>query len=297
MVERNDNNKSHYDFKMLPFFLSQKQQSDNRPTFVNCLTMTNCFETNLLCASLHDYTTGPYRSTMIRGVFHSLEFERKVCRVGFKNAFGQRLPSAVSLDINFGLFDSKPTMNSSQWKKKARATTKMNRNNYAFSPDDTLKQRRITHDLRFQTDCYHTTPTFHGENKTLINSRLSVSNGPKSMDKQLLKCGVMAHCSDWVLEGLINQIQKKRSVRAVLYQCIRDVGSLLDHLRSACPVLGVRITASGRLGKQKKAMAKQLTLSVGKVPNGTFGQKVGYSQGFVVTKFGLVGLKVTMAFR
>ena len=111
-----------------------------------------------------------------------------------------------------------------------------------------------------------------------------------------MQMGVQLMCSDWILESIIEQIRNKRSVRAVVHSFMRDVEQLQRTMQSASPVMGVRITATGRLGRKKKAMAQQMTKSIGKVPLGTFRHKVDYSQSFVVTKLGIVGLKVWIAY-
>ena len=104
--------------------------------------------------------------------------------------------------------------------------------------------------------------------------------------------------ADWVLNKLIEQLNQsgKRSPRPIVKQFINDIRVLMDQMGSASPIIGMRITITGRLGSRKKAMAQQITKCVGKVPLSTFRQKVDYSQGFLPTRFGKVGVKVWVTF-
>lgn len=104
--------------------------------------------------------------------------------------------------------------------------------------------------------------------------------------------------ADWVLNKLIEQFNQsgKRSPRPIVNQFINDIRVLMDQMGSASPIIGMRITITGRLGSRKKAMAQQITKCVGKVPLSTFRQKVDYSQGFLPTRFGKMGVKVWVTF-
>ena len=238
----------------------------------------------LFLEALHDYTAAPLRqTTVLHHYLYALEFEKKICRTGFKKAFGQNLPSPGSLELNFGLLDVNPTIDSARWKKKKTVLKKDNHHGVDFNnePSKKLSKRQpLIADLCFR-------------GKEMPTKMINCSR----RDKRFIVSGIQLMSSNWVLERLVDQIKNKRSVRAVMNEIIRDVDALMNHLLSACPVLGVRITASGRLGKKKKGMAQQQTLSIGKVPLGSFNKKVDYSQGFVVTKLGCVGLKVWVAFR
>ena len=70
----------------------------------------------------------------------------------------------------------------------------------------------------------------------------------------------------------------------------------MDKMGSECPIKGMRITITGRLGSRKKAMAQQISKCVGKVPLSTFRQNVDYRQGVLPTKFGLVGVKIWVCY-
>jgi hypothetical protein len=275
---------------------------------------TNRYEySGSFCDALLDYTASPACWTAITNYsLHAFEFEKKICRASFKKYFGQNLPSPGKLEMNFGLLDINPTHDSSRWKKKNKSTPK--KMDLVTNTDPVVKPCKLDSlavaNLCFKSHYGCDNNSSFGwsvkqnhvyTQKAVITQKeaygFSQPVRRKKMDKSLIHSGIQYMSSDWILEGLIQQIRNKRSVRAVMNAHIRDAEILFNSLRSACPVMGVRITASGRLGKKKKGMAQLQSLSIGKVPLGTFCRKVDYSQGFVITKFGLVGLKVWVAFR
>ena len=103
--------------------------------------------------------------------------------------------------------------------------------------------------------------------------------------------------ADWILSRFIEQFGKKKiNPRAAMNQQINDIRILMDKMGSECPIKGMRITITGRLGSRKKAMAQQISKCVGKVPLSTFRQNVDYRQGVLPTKFGLVGVKIWVCY-
>ena len=105
--------------------------------------------------------------------------------------------------------------------------------------------------------------------------------------------------ADWVLNQLIyqfNQLEKKNP-RALMNQLINDIRILIEKTGSECPVIGARITLTGRLGSRKKGMAQQISKCVGKIPLSTLRQKVDYSQGFLASRLGLIGVKVWICYK
>lgn len=244
-----------------------------------------------------DYAASPARFTAITNYsLQALEFEKKICRAGFRKNFGQNLPSPGTLKIHFGLLDVNPTHNSSRWSKTNKsAPLKMG---WSTQADHVRKSRGRPDFVAEKLDlCFKNRAQLVPTNDVRKRHVVGTNNNHEKMDKSLIHSGIQLMSSDWILEGLTQQIQNRRSVRAVMHELIRDAEVLLNSLRNTCPVMGVRITASGRLGKQKKGMAQLQSLSIGKVPLGTFSRKVDYSQGFALTKRGLVGLKVWVAFR
>lgn len=103
--------------------------------------------------------------------------------------------------------------------------------------------------------------------------------------------------AEWVLNRFINQLSKKKmNVRGTLNQQINDIRVLMNKMGSECPIKGIRITITGRLGSRKKAMAQQISKCVGKVPLSTFRQRVDYAQEVLPTRFGLVGIKIWICY-
>ena len=112
---------------------------------------------------------------------------------------------------------------------------------------------------------------------------------------QAITSGVQCMAADWALEKL-SQSLKRSGAKTILNRYIRDVKSFMDQWQSSCAIKGLRVTATGRLSKRKKGLAQQITLSVGKVPGSTLSERVDYSQGFIKTARGLIGLKLWLAF-
>ena len=106
-------------------------------------------------------------------------------------------------------------------------------------------------------------------------------------------------CANWILNQIVLLLSNsdKKSPRPVVNQYINDIRILMRSMGSSCPILGIRITITGRLGSQKKAMAQQISKCVGKVPLSTLRQNVGYSQGFVRTRFGVIGVSIWICYK
>lgn len=106
-------------------------------------------------------------------------------------------------------------------------------------------------------------------------------------------------CANWILNQIVLLLSNsdKKSPRPVVNQYINDIRILIRSMGSSCPILGIRITITGRLGSQKKAMAQQISKCVGKVPLSTLRQNIGYSQNFVRTRFGVIGVSVWVCYK
>nr|YP_010003145.1 ribosomal protein S3 [Ulva torta]AZP40250.1 ribosomal protein S3 [Ulva torta] len=106
-------------------------------------------------------------------------------------------------------------------------------------------------------------------------------------------------CAHWVLNQIILLLSNsdKKSPRPVVNQYINDIRILIRSMGSRCPILGIRVTITGRLGSQKKAMAQQISKCVGKVPLSTLRQNIGYSRDFVRTRFGVIGVSVWVCYK
>nr|AKF33568.1 ribosomal protein S3 [Ulva sp. UNA00071828] len=106
-------------------------------------------------------------------------------------------------------------------------------------------------------------------------------------------------CANWILNQIVQLLSNsdKKSPRPVVNEYINDIRILIRSMGSSCPILGIRITITGRLGSQKKAMAQQISKCVGKVPQSALRQNIGYSQGFVRTRFGVIGVSVWVCYK
>lgn len=106
-------------------------------------------------------------------------------------------------------------------------------------------------------------------------------------------------CANWILNQIIQLLSNsdKKSPRPILNQYINDIRILIRSMGSICPILGIRVTITGRLGSQKKAMAQRISKCVGKVPLSTLRQNLNYSQSFVRTRFGVIGVNVWVCYR
>lgn len=104
-------------------------------------------------------------------------------------------------------------------------------------------------------------------------------------------------CADWILETLIEQVKNKRNPRGAINNLINNTLVFMRILGNACPVLGLQICASGRLNNRKKAMAQKMFRCIGTIPQTTLRHKIAYSQGFVRTRIGLIGVKIWVCYR
>lgn len=129
----------------------------------------------------------------------------------------------------------------------------------------------------------------HSADVSTVNPRTVY--GPKRADRRPnppLTAG-------WLHERVGTQLRAKRGARAVLNSVIAELNNdVRDGVGG--PVVGVRLTLSGRLGKQKKGMAQTISRSIGRVPLSSLRSKVELSQGFVITPLGCVGLKVWVCY-
>ena len=224
------------------------------------------------------------------------EFEKKLLRNSFKKEFGMNLPCKSALYVSAALFDQSPGLETSVMKK---AKTLKNAQTNTSIVDTLTNMSNSTNVKNSNADMVNANhfAFYNRPTPALTKSAKAYSvrqeKKPKNLLKKGLVCsGIQLLSADWMLEQLKSQFQFKRSTRAVLNSHVRDVGLVMNMLQSACPVLGIRIVATGRLGKRKKGMAQQISRSLGKVPLSTFKCKVDYSQGFVVTSLGLIGLKI-----
>lgn len=230
------------------------------------------------CAWVSPYVRSPKINTGLQNLtFQSYLFEKKLCRKAFKQNFGLKLPAAADITMAMALFNRTPRFKSANYNGVKRQT------NLIDTPRDESKchfyaHRKVDHRSL--------------ETNALPNVAL------KSRFKLMWTCsGLQLLSAAWACDQLIKSLDKRRNPKVTLNRFVRDVKALMNQWQSACPLKGLRITATGRFSKRKKNMAQQISLSTGKVPLSTLKEKIDYSQGFVKTKLGTVGLKVWLCFR
>ena len=197
------------------------------------------------------------------GNFSGSDFECKLLRLSYRNAFGSALPGTAHPWVTAYFSDPIALACTDARSQVASASRPRDRNP---EPGDG-SCRRLTL-VRDHTPVRPTVP--RGEFNSLS-----------------------AH---WVLQYLQRGLTQKRSPRAVLNGALNELSRFKAEQKSLTPYLGVRLSACGRLGKRKKGMAQTLVRGLGKVPHGSFKHKVELSQGFVTTALGTVGLKVWICY-
>jgi ribosomal protein S3 len=75
-----------------------------------------------------------------------------------------------------------------------------------------------------------------------------------------------------------------------------DFSKIIKAYNNKCPILGLRVIMSGRLGRKKKGMAQQIRRSVGKVPLSTLSARIDYCQEVIPSSYGTIGLKVWVCY-
>lgn len=140
------------------------------------------------------------------------------------------------------------------------------------------------------------TPIFFFKDKIVNRNKKWVKASSFKDEKNLINNLLRA---DWLLNHFIYQFTQleKKNPRAIMNQLINNVRILIEKTGSECPILGARMTLTGRLGNRKKGMAQQISKSVGTIPLSTLRQNVDYSQGFLGSRLGLIGVKVWVCYR
>jgi Ribosomal protein S3, C-terminal domain len=252
----------------------------------------------------------------------SLEFEKKLCHGGFRKTFGIGLPSESNLKLGVAMcnqarINNGPKM-STPWQSlnnrhepsppRPLATLSAKERQKAKEEPKSQRQKNLGFaGLKQLSSANHGPMAFamhtaleirpdhayHVRNEYVLKK----ASENTSLFKTAFVCsGTQLMSADWLMEHLKEQLSSKRGSRVVLNNTIRDVTKLMAMLKSSCPVLGVTIVATGRLGKRKKGMAQQIRRSVGKVPLSTFRHKIDYCQDFVTSPLGAIGLKVWICY-
>lgn len=216
-----------------------------------------------------------------KSCFQTLEFEKKLCLSQFKKQFGLKLPSPAVVHMDVAMFDRGPTFRSSNYNIKTTQTV-------------------WPHPMVERTESIPLDLCKKSKTKLVQTSKIQIKpSSSKSHFKARLVCsGLQLISASWLLQTLITILShKRRNPKATLSMLMRDVDLFMKGWQSACPIKGLRVTATGRLGRRKKGMAQQITYGIGKTPLNAFKEKIDYDQGFVETRFGVIGLKVWLCFR
>ena len=229
-----------------------------------------------------DYIMSHYTSSCT--VFTVIDFEKKLIRASFKKEFGTKLPGLAKTQISTYFFD--PCVSNFTNKPFAHPKVKVDQAcGFLRAKSAVLNPRVRSLNSSLVKQCVL-------KPKGGFELRCKLSYKPPQ--KQLLTLNYLS--ASWVLEHLKTQFRLKRSARAIFNTTLNEVSLIMTRLKSSCPIKGVRLSASGRLGKRKKAMAQQLSRSLGAVPLSGFKHKVDLSQDFVTTSLGTVGLKVWVCY-
>lgn len=235
------------------------------------------------------YVMSHQNSSCIR--YTNIDFEKKLVRASFKKEFGLHLPGLAKVQMCSYFFDPcvsnfKPSTRSP--KVFAQGSDGTNQH----SSGKLHKTRGAVSDWHKQT--LNSNRAKHRVLKSKHGFELSLAGIYKPPQKQFLTLNYLS--ASWVLEHIKTQFHHKRSARAIFNTTLNEVSLVMARLKSSCPIKGIRLSASGRLGKRKKAMAQQLSRSLGAVTLSGFKHKVDLSQDFVATPLGTVGLKVWICY-
>lgn len=257
----------------------------NKAYIININKNTYADLTKYLLSTTHDFMFGPLQC---------VDFEKRILRSAFKSELAINFPTISkfkSCHIFFNYASTKKI-------HSARlpyflAPTRQKPNTKSFETIATVN--KIKQWFNFE---------FKNKHQTLKKQRLfssEMGNQEHIEQAKSLRITKWQHphlmAADWILEHLIQQFNSRRSPRSTINNLIRSTGTFIRLMGSHCPVLGLRVVATGRLGSQKKGMAQQIIRAIGKVPLTTLRQKIDYCQGFVPTRRGLVGIKVWVCYK
>jgi len=251
---------------------------------------------------LKNYLTCPLIPTTTNiNAFYAPEFEKKVTHSSFKKAFG--LPLKVDVKFGLAVCDGLFSVNSQKKRRMCKENT------YLRGPKSRLKQlykkkgrakqffgyTKILKKKVFWLRKPRKPTVFRVSHKK--KKKYSKLLSSLVFKKPLVRSGLQLFCADWLLQIVKSQLQlKNSSALHVLNNIIKDVTKLMRSMQGSCPILGVRLLASGRCGKKKKGMAQLIDRSVGKVPCNSVRYRIDYAQSFVTTRLGSIGLKVWICY-
>jgi Ribosomal protein S3, C-terminal domain len=243
--------------------------------------------TKYLLSTNHDFMFGPLQY---------FDFEKRILRSSFKSELAINFPTISkfkSCHIFFNYASTKKTHSARL--PYLLAPKRQKPNTKSFETITTVK--KIKQWFNFE---------FKNKHQTLKKQRLFLSDVTSNKDQSIEQTKSLEitkwqnphlMSADWILENLIQQLNSRISPRSTINNLIRSTGTFIRLMGSNCPVLGLRVVATGRLGSQKKGMAQQIIRAIGKVPLTTLRQKIDYCQGFVRTRRGLIGIKVWVCYK
>lgn len=103
--------------------------------------------------------------------------------------------------------------------------------------------------------------------------------------------------ADWLMHYLKTLINQHKSVQSAVKKAMHTVTEYMSKLGNTGDILGLAISASGKLSRDKQAMTKKIYRTVGQVGTSSLYRQVDYCQSMIKTKRGLVGLKVWIRYK
>lgn len=100
----------------------------------------------------------------------------------------------------------------------------------------------------------------------------------------------MSQSAFFLSHKLVDLFEKNQKKKRMPYKIIKK---LLANLAKKC--LGIRILCSGRLGGVE--MAKKFSIKKGQTSLNVFSQKIDFAQHQILTKYGILGIKVWISYR
>lgn len=229
-----------------------------------------CQNTNMVktCTMFNIYTRSSLKDTQ-KYILTLPEFQKQMLQKSFRQTYGRNLPYGCNIYTFAALrMKSNTCVKPSLYSSRLSLGTK--------KPGLRMKE------------------TYHLDSLHSGLEKASVFNHTQGMLSQNL--GHLL-CANWILNYILEHLKYRGNVRGVLNNVLRDVERCMHKQQSLCIIRGLRLVATGRLGKRKKAMSQQISRAVGKVPLSNLSAKVDYSARTANTKLGCVGLKVWVCYR
>ena len=223
----------------------------------------------------------------LKNQIRALEFEKKLCRSTFKKNFGLKLPHACSLSVSVAACNEYPDIKSSKYRDIKNSIIPINITSLAQKVE-VEKSEEILYPFEKKG---------FASPSPLKALRPATRDFEKIYHKYFNCSGLQFTNAGWILQMVKKALSEKRNPQKVLNLVIRDFHALMRAWQNKCPIKGIRILVSGRLGRKRKGMAKQISVCAGHWRLGTIKEKIDYSQDFSNTRLGCVGIKVWLCLR